>query len=408
MIILKLAYRNLWRNKRRTQLTMGAMIFACSLLVFSLGYYDGILWNLINNATEKENGHITIAAKSYIENPTLNLTIPQNTSLPPIIEKDLKGICPRINVFGLLSKNSEGKSRTQPTQILGVDPEKEKKCSRLSKSIIQGSFLGVASNSVILGKGLAQKLEAKIGDEIILMSSAADGSMVSELLTLKGIFDTEDPLRDSSLAIINIKSAQTLFALETKIHSLRLFVKNPLQSKIIAKKIANLSPKLEATPWNTMFPQISNGLEIWFSMQVFTTIIYYSAVLLITFNTMYMAFLERLREFAIIGAIGLTKVRLAGLIVSESCMIATTSAFIGSLIGLVLNFTLHSYPIPMDRWMSSISWGGSNLAPEIFCVPSIMNTLLPFLSMIALGFIVAALPAWKLFRLKPVEALREV
>lgn len=410
MIILKIAYRNLWRNKRRTQLTMAAMIFACSLLIFSLGYYDGILWGLINNATEKENGHIVVAKTGYIDSPSINKGFTIDSFSDEIENKlpdGVKGFCPRASAFALLSCGPESNSQTQPAEILGVDFSAEKALSKLANCTTEGKFLSGNSREVVLGNGLARRLKAKLGDEIILVSNGADGSMASEILILIGIIKTGEELRDSSLAIMNLNEVQELFVLGAKIHSLRLFLKDPIVANEVSKELQKRLKTLEATPWHKIFPQISSMLGMWFGMQVFTMVIYYSALAMITFNTMYMAFLERIHEFAVMRAIGLTKLKLSSLILCESCIIALISGIIGTILGTASNFYFHYFPINFSHWMDNIAWGGSFIEIKLFCVPNLGNTFMPFISILILGIVVAALPTIRLLGLKPVEALRE-
>lgn len=407
-LYLKLAWRNLWRNRRRTQLTMGAMIFACTILVFSLGYYDGILWNLINNATERENGHICIARPGYYANPALNDHIAEKTRLELLgkLSFPVKGLCPRLNVFALLSCGDAENNHTQPAQLIGIDFKAEKGCSRIADDITSGKFLSGVAGEIIIGQSLAHRIKAQLGSEIILFSNAADGSIASEILVVSGIFSSGDNLRDSALAFINLKQAQEIFVLEDRLHSLRLFLHNPMQAEEIAAAI-NVDAELEATSWQKMFPQVADLLKIWLNVQLFTTALYYAALALITFNTMYMAFIERKREFAILKAIGLNQRGLGALIMGESLLMSGFSAIIGVFFGSAMNFYLYYYPYDLSNWMQAISWGGSTMKPLLFCVPSLLSAILPAAAMIGLGILVALIPNYQLYRLKPVEALRE-
>lgn len=406
--IFKIAWRNLWRNKRRTQLTMGAMIFASTMLVFALGYYDGILWNLINNATEKENGHICLAKAGYYSKPSLSETITQTSvaELTPKMPAGVKGMCPRINTFALLSCGTGSNNHTQPAQLIGIDFASELKNSRLADDIVTGSFLSGVSGEIVLGKSLARRIKARLGSEIILFSSAADGSIASELFAVRGIFDSGDSLRDSGSAFINIKQAQAVFVLENQLHSLRLFLKNPLEAEEIADQLAKAGD-FEATSWKVMFPQVAELLGIWLNVQIFTTAIFYAALTLITFNTMYMAFLERMHEFAVMKAVGLNRVKVGGIILTESLMIATVSGVVGTLAGTTLNLILFFYPVNLGSWMGTIAWGGTTMQPVLYCVPSFLSAFLPLIAMILLGIAVSVIPNYRLYRLKPVEALRE-
>jgi ABC-type lipoprotein release transport system permease subunit len=407
-IYLKLAWRNLWRNRRRTQLTMGAMIFACCILVFSLGYYDGILWNLINNATERENGHICLARQGYYANPSLadHIDAENRFKIASDFKTPIKGICPRINAFALLSCGEEQNNRTQPSQIIGVDFKAEKACSRIAQDMIDGTFLSGEAGEIIIGNSLAQRLKAKTGSEIVLFGSAADGSIASEILIVKGVFSSGDNLRDSALAFINLRQAQEIFVLEEKIHSLRLFLRDPMQAEEISSQLAKAS-QLEATAWQKMFPQVADLLKIWLSIQIFTTAMYYIALALITFNTMFMSFIERKREFAILKAIGMNKFGMGSLIMFESLMMSGISAIIGAFIGSAANVYFFHYPYDLSSWMSTISWGGSTMKPLLFCVPSATSLFMPITAMLVLGVFVALIPNYRLYRLKAVEALRE-
>ena len=409
MMILRIGWRNLWRNRRRTQLTMGPMIFACAMLVFSLGYYDGFLWSLINNATEKENGHIFIALPGYYANPTLEDACPEaiSSQILPDVKAEIKGVCPRLQAYALLSCGTDEENRTQPAQIIAVDYQAELANSKLAGDIVTGGFLTGDEREILLGQGLARRIRADIGSEIIFFSNAADGSIASEILLVKGIFSSGENIRDSSLAIMNLKAAQQLLALDGRVHSHRLFLRDPMQAEEIAARLNASLKTLEATPWQSIFPQIADILKVWLGVQLFTVAIYYAAMALITFNTMYMAFLERMHEFAVMQAIGLTRRLLAVLILSESIIMATASGLIGTAIGACANFILFYHPIDLSRWMESITWGGSSIQPILFCVPSLLSNLLPLLAMILLGFAVAVLPTWRLYRLRPVEALRE-
>jgi len=408
-MLLKIAWRNLWRNRRRTQLTMAGMIFACAMLVFSLGYYDGMLWNMIENATSRENGHLCLARPGYLDSPSLNDTISQSAAEKLLAEAavDSKGICPRINVFALLSCGNAAESRTQPVQMLGVDYSAELKSSRIAQDVQTGEFLSGQSGEILLGKGLAKKLRADPGSEIVFFSSAADGSMASALFKVRGIFDSGDNLRDSGLAIVNLSEIAALMALDNQIHSLRVFLASPMLAEEVSHRLNGRTPQIEARDWRSIFPQLAELLNIWLNVQIFTSAVYYAALALITFNTMYMAFLERRHEFGVMQAIGMTRTRLAALIFSESVMMASFSGLIGTLLGTLANLALYYHPVSLNYWIDNISWGGTQLKAEIFCVPSVMSAAMPLATMVLLGIAVAALPTFRLYRLKPVEALRE-
>ncbi|MBF0500525.1 MAG: ABC transporter permease [Candidatus Riflebacteria bacterium] len=406
MTTARMAWRNLWRSRRRTQLTMLAMVVATSLLIFVLTMNEGLLWDLVSNATEVIHGHLTIAAPGYIDNPAIEATLPE--TLPDLDGSLIRGSCSRVLCFALLSCGPAQCSQTHPAEILGVDPIEERRVSRLANSISTGTFLASTTTSdIILGKGLAQRLEAVPGSEIVFMSQSVDGGMAADLFRVSGIIETGDTARDAGLALVGRVTLQKLLGLEGRVHKHLLFLDSPLMAKEVAQQLAVRYSGMSFHPWQEQLPQIAQIFKIWGGVQVFMTAIFYFAVVLIALSTMFMAYRERMREFAILGAIGLTKRRLAALIITEGVWLGALSAVLGGIGGLGLSFYFHANPVSLKMFLSDISYAGASIQPRIYCVSTTGSVLMPVLAMLLLGPIVSIFPAWKLYRQRPVEALRE-
>lgn len=408
MTLARMAWRNLWRNRRRTLLTMLAMVTATSLLIFVLTINDGLLWDLVNNATEIMQGHITVAAPGFIDNPSVETTLPEG--LPGLERSGIKGMCGRVTCFALLSCGRDDRSQTQPAEILGIDPAEERRYSRLEAGLASGSsFASTMSHDIVLGKGLARRLEASLGAEVIFMGQSVDGGIAADIFRVAGIIGTNDTARDAGLALVGRSTLQSLLGIEGRVHRFLLFLDSPLEAETAARDLAARHAGLGAVfhPWQEQLPQIAQLFSIWGAMQVITTIIFYFAVVLIAMSTMQMAFRERMREFAILGAIGLTKVRLATLLLLEGFWLGGLSALLGGLGGLVLTFMFHWHPLDLSMFLTEISYAGASLQPRIFCVASAGSVLLPVVAMILLGLVVSLPPVWTLYRQRPMEALRE-
>jgi len=410
MLLLRLGFRNLLRNKRRTFLTMSAMIAAVGLLMFILGMNEGFIWGLINSATETVHGHVTISDREYFDRPSINRTIPHDDLFRKelLAHSGVKGLCGRISCFALLSCGKEESGQTQAAELLGIDPGEERNVSRLEKCVYKGRFLSESKGKgILLGEGLANRLEASIGNEVVMMGQASDGSVAAEVFKVEGLVNTGDTGRDASLALVGRGVLQEIFVLGNRLHKWNLFLKDPLQARKIAGELEKKYPAYLPTIWQKLIPQIAVVLDIWGGIQVFTMLIFYFAVFLVTVNTMNMAFLERLREFAILGAIGLTKVRMAILIVAEGFILSTVSGFVGGVLGITLNLLLMHFPIDLSGVIPPISYGGGALPAQLACQVTSFNTFMPIFAMIILGCVVALFPVWKLVRLRPVEALRD-
>jgi ABC-type lipoprotein release transport system permease subunit len=414
MLLLKIGFRNLLRNQRRTLLTMSAMILANALLIFTLAMNEGIIWDIINNSTEAVLGHITVARPGYLDQPSLNLALEERNEFRQKVlsHPGVKGLCGRVSGFALVSFGKDEQCRTLPTEILGVDPAEELGVSRIASAVVTGTFLAAsATRGVVLGKGLAQNIGAVIGGELVIMGQAADGSMAADLFEVAGIFDTGDSLRDSALAIMGRATVQEFFCLPGKVHKWQVFLRYPLEAETTAQELQTLDPVTASvarfTPWQTLLPQIAEILTFVIAIQFIGMIIFYSAVFLVSSNTMYMAFLERTREFAIIRAIGLSPHRLSRLLLSEGLILSTLSAGFGTFFGIILSLYVQHYPIDLSPFLSQLRYCGSTVQPRIICLLTMGNMSLPFVSMILLGPLVTLAPVVRLRGMSPVEALRE-
>ena len=410
VLLMKLGYRNLWRNRRRTLLTMSAMGTATALLVLTLGIYDGMLWDMIEGATELYHGHVKITAVDYLDERKLDQVISGEGwtsafSGDPLV----KGVAGRVRGFALLSAGEGEGSHTQPAELLGIDLDEERGVSRMHECVVGGTFLTNGSNhDIVIGAGLARLLEAEVGCEIVAMGQGADRSIAADIFTLAGIIDTGDPVRDAMLAVVGRETLQEMLVLEGRFHEVAVSLKKPLKAQEWAELHGGLYPDTEITAWNDFLPMMGSIIELWDVFEMIFALIFYFAVILVTVNTMYMALLERMREFGIITALGMKLRRLSLLIVLEGFMMSAIAGCTGGIVGYGLSSILSVHHIDLSAYMSQISYGGTAIQPQIRCYMSLDNTLMPVAVIISLGVLISLFPAFKLKKLKPVEALKEV
>ena len=215
MLLLKLAYRSLWRNRRRTLLTMTAMGVATALIVLTLAVYEGMFRDMIESATAYQ-GQIRITAEGYFEDPDMDLTIPQDTIRQTILAyPGVRGAAGRVRGFALLSYGEGDSSHTQAAELLGIDPAEEQGVSEFADRVIAGKISFRAEyQGDRAGRGLARSLEAEIGGEIVAMGQDAYGSVAADIFRVAGIVDTGDPVRDVSLALVGRQTLQNMLALD--------------------------------------------------------------------------------------------------------------------------------------------------------------------------------------------------
>lgn len=406
----RIGFRNLWRNKRRTLLTMSAMAISTALLIVTLGITESVLVDSVSNATGLYHGHAKVTAPGYLEARDMELTLDAD-ALPDALKSDrrIAGTAGRVRGFALLSVGSDTEALSQPAELLGVTPSDEEVVSALSTRIATGANLDAAQpNGILLGTTLAKRLGAKPGSEIVAMGQAADGSVAAEIFTVSGLVESGDAMLDGSLALAARGTIQQMFGLDGRIHEWVVKLANPKISRDWAHDAQQRLTEAEVTPWERMLPQIASMVQQSGTSKILTSIIFYFAVVLVTLNTMYMALLERMREFAVMGAIGLKPRRLMGLLIVEGLMMSAIAALVGGLAGTGLSFYLMANPIVMSSSADTLTMAGTTMSTSMRSVPTWDSVLFPVLLMMSLGGALSLFPAWKLARTRPVDALREV
>lgn len=411
MLIPRLAWRNLGRNPRRTGLTMSAMGLATGLLVLVLGYVDGFFADMIRVVTELERGHVVVAAPEYLERNRLENTLPASgpdaapTRLKPTGR--IEAIAGRLRGWALLSAGDDERMQTVPVELLGIDPQMEAGVTALIASIRQGApMVSMESDGIVLGAGLARRLRVEVGDEVAAMGQGADGSIAQALWTVTGIFETGDAARDGGLALLGRETLGEFLVLEDAVHEWVIRLADPLGAMPFAAAVSTSVPGAEVIPWQGVMPQIAAMLDMAEVSQWFSAIFFYFAVVLIAVNTMSMSFFERTREFAVMGAVGLSPKRMWRLLLLEGVFMSTVAALIGAALGWAGSSWLAANPILLGG--PGLSFAGATIEARIATLPTLGNVTRPMLVMIVVGLLAALPPAIRLRRLRPVDSLREV
>ncbi len=409
MPILRLCWRNLWRNRRRTLLTMSAMGCATALVTITLAIYDGMFRDMIDQAT-LYMGQVRVTAPGYVENPRTDTIIPEDGVRAELLGKrGVRGVAGRVRGFALLSCGVGDSASAQPAEILGVDPTEEHGVSRYETCVVAGRFLdGADTKGIVLGKGLARSLDAVVGSEVVAMGQDAYGSVAAEVFIVCGIVDTGDQLRDVSSAVAGRRTVQRMLALEGSIHEWAVSIDNSADASGFAERLARDCAGLEVLPWNRFLPQLNDIFDLTRVIRFIYAVIFYFAVVLVTVNTMYMALHERMREFAVMNALGLRPRRLSVIVVVEGLIMSGFASLAGGLAGTAVSMWLSSHPVDLAGFTGSITYAETVIQPRIgaWVTPDIV--IIPICVLVIAGFVVSLFPARRLARMRAVEVLREV
>ena len=403
-----MAWRNIWRNPRRTVLTICAIAFACLLLVFMLSFQFGSYETMINASVKIFTGHIQVQAVGYHEKQEMQSVVPEPLSIGQILEntESVEAYSFRAQAFALISSNE----RTYGTIVTGVDPVLEAGVSRIKNLMREGSYLsGNDYNQALIGRLLAQNLRVKVGEDLTILGQGRDGSIAATVVTIKGIFSSGIDEFDRASIYIPLKSFQDTFSMQGAVHQVvvvasRLSVVSEIKAALLPQ-LSALKTKnpLTALDWQELMPGLRQSIE----MDLVSGIIFYFILILVVafsiLNTFLMAILERTREFGVMMAIGTTPKRLNKLVLTESLSLTAVGIGAGIIMGCLITLYFQKHGIDISGSSDLLSQYG--ITGRIFPKLTIVSTFAGPIAVLIITFFAALYPARKIKRLKPVEAM---
>lgn len=402
-MLLKIAFRNIFRQKRRTILTTLTMFGGFALASFSIGWSDGSYSFIINMFTRNQLGHIQIHWGDYRDRPSMYKIIDDYQQIGQKIS-ELSGVeswSPRAYAAGLISvgENSTG------TRIIGIDPQLENRTTRFDKKIIDGSPFSLSpAHEAILGKALAQVLRAKIGDEVVVVSQAADGSIANDLYIISGIIETGDAISDRTLFYLHLHDFQELFVLEGKVHEIAVVIKKLSAVTVMAERIRDTlnRPELEVSRWQEFAKAFYQAMQadvqgMWVMLLIIMLIVAVGVL-----NTVLMSVLERQREYGLLKAIGTRPQQIFKMVLLEVNILAGISIFVGAIIGLVLNYYFSQQGINMPQ---TFTYGGVEFK-TMYTMVTARSLYIPAMTVLLATSFVSIFPAIRAARTEPAVAMR--
>ncbi|MAE69844.1 MAG: hypothetical protein CME06_05180 [Gemmatimonadetes bacterium] len=417
--MLKLALRNLSRNRWRSGLTAGGIAVATAMLIWTEGMNEAFLSEMASSVTAVELADAQIHARDYVEERSIFHTFGEDAvpldrlrALPAI-----DAAAPRVLLFGLIGNEQ----RSRVGRLTGVDPAMELETTRVARSITDGRWLAGRPardgepRECVLGRTLAGELKARVGSELVLFLQAADGSLGNDLLEVVGIARTGNSMLDRAAIYLHIEDAQFLGALEGKWHevALRLDPKTPGAESLAPVKelldTAAAPDEIVLRHWSEIVPDLADMIELSKrSIWILYGILYFLAGLCI-FNTQRMSAFERRREFGVLLAIGVTPRRMAGLIVLETVSLAAIGGLAGVALGSAITWYHSAYGLNMGAFTStgdgSFSYLGVDFAPRLYFRLTPRMAIMPWATLFALGSICGLWPALKSARIDSVRAI---
>jgi len=405
---LRMAWRNIWRQKRRTWLTALAMIFSNILLVFMICLQFGSYEMMINNTLRMFSGQLQVQQADYLDGQKMRQSIGGVQELAQSVRNRFPAasIAARANAFVLLSSED----RSFATQVVGVEPAHEPGLSTVPGLVTVGRYLeGMDAAEIVIGSVMARNLKVSVDDELTFLGSGRDGSFAAGVVRVAGIFESGSADLDRSLAQVPLGYFQESFAMGDSGHVIAMSVgalADVPMTLAPLKALLDGRDELAVLDWETLMPGLKQAIQAdmtsaWFMYGVLIILVAFSVL-----NTQLMSVLERTREFGVIMALGIKPRRLALLVLLETFLMAAIGLLIGVMLGAAVTgyFATFGFAYPgMDEMaakfnMPSVIYPAADLFP-ILLGPSVVFVFCLF---------AAIYPALKLYGLRPVEAMGSV
>ncbi|PFG58430.1 ABC-type lipoprotein release transport system permease subunit [Vibrio sp. ES.051] len=330
-MLIKLAWRNLWRQKRRTLLTASALALVLFLSLLTRAFQEGSYSSNIKNAAKFYTGLIQLQHPEFSDSSSIDDVLPYTKTFisAAIQNPNINLVLPRIESFALAAKDE----RSKGVMVLGVEPAAEDDYSSISDKIVQGQFISSGQNSVLVGEGLANYLHLKVGDELVLYGSGYRGQTAAGLYQISGILHFPLQQLDSQLVYMPLDSAQTLYSLEKQVTAWVLHSRSLRELPEVVEELKReYSSDVAVKSWQELSPELSQQIALDKAGGIFLIYILYGIVGFGLFATIVMTTLERQREFAVMLATGMLRSKLIGLVTIESLFISVIGLILGVLI----------------------------------------------------------------------------
>jgi ABC-type lipoprotein release transport system permease subunit len=412
--LLIMAWRNVWRNWRRTVIAGIAIALGLTLLLFYEGMLNGMDEAIYGNTVRLQGGNVQVHAPGFREKanrlPLLPLADPAAAVEAALAQTNVIAVSQRIRTGGMVSSR-EG---TLSVAITGVEPEKEAPVSLVAENVVQGRWLEADDeDALLIGQAMAESLEVTIGDRVTLVGRATHQQMRRRTMTIVGIYDIGIPDVEKGLVYVSLLEAQTLFDLRDQATEVAIYLAQVGQEPPVVETLQAALPGYEVDAWDTLDPSLKEMMEMEDQiMGIFGLVILLIAAVGIL-NLMLMAVFERTREIGLLAAMGLKRRETVALFLLEGVMIG----LLGALAGCVLGGAIGAYLGRVGIDWAAI-FGGMDLS-EFGEVYGLMGDRLYV--RIGIGVLVrraltvgviAALaslyPAWQASRREPAEALHYV
>jgi putative ABC transport system permease protein len=403
---LRLAWRNLWRNGRRTGLAVAAIGLSVTLVLTYNAVLRGYGDWMLETITGPMLGHLQAHAPGWRQDRALDRTLRDASTLVAALrsDPDVAGAGARLYAPALAARGEEGFT----VLVLGVDPRAETGPMRLLESARNAPGPG----RVLMGRTLAELMGVREGDVLALVGTAADGSIANDLFTVAGLVETPVDAVNRETVVMDLGEAQRFFALPDEAHEVVVHLRDPARLEAIAARLSRLSALAgaEVLDWRALAPQMVTLLDLVRVAWVFVLVLVFAAAAAGVANTMLMATFERTQEFGMLLALGTSPAHVVCLVLAESVALGAVGTAIGCALGVGLVALTHGpgvdYAALTGGGPSAVSFAGMRWSLRLHPTLAAVDVARVALAVVGTSLLASAWPALRAARLAPAQALR--
>ena len=404
-MIFRIAWRNIWRNRRRSLIVMISVAIGiiAALLMDTLS--RGMMVQMLENQIGSHVSHIQIHRKGFRADPVIQNFLPDPQRVQTAVSRlgEIGFWTERVITYGLLSSAESSSGIT----LVGIDPTREADVTTIKNSVVAGRYLSGERNEIVIGRKLAEKLNVTMGDKVVDMATSIDGSVASDVFRVVGLYETFSSEFDKVFAYVDLAHMQDMLGLRSNVSEVALLVRDRDQLDRVKEELRHeLGESYEVLSYPEILPFLVLQLDIFEeSMYIFYLIIGIALIFGII-NTMLMSVFERITEFGVLKAIGMRGRLLVTMVVLEALLLGVLGTVAGFIIGYGIYLPLSQSGIDLSMFAESLkSIGSGSVIYPVLTFSGAINALVIIPLVAVLG---AIYPAAKAARLQPIEAIRHV
>jgi ABC-type lipoprotein release transport system permease subunit len=404
-MLLRIAWRNIWRNTRRSIIVLTSIAVGVVAIVLNDGLSVGMISQIFENQIGSFVSNIQIHEKGFNDNKIIQKLVPHPDRVEEILRHspEVTWFSRRVVTFGLLSSalNSSG------VTLVGVEHERESKVSTVRSQTTVGRYLSGEKHEIVIGKRLAEKLNVGLGDKVVAMASTRNGNVGADMFRIVGLFETVSAEFDKSFIFISLANAQEMLELNDGVSEFAVITKNRNGVEPVKRTMARkLGPDYEVLSYADLLPLMLAQMEIYKESIYIVFIIVGLAMIFGIVNTMTMSVFERIREFGVLMAIGMKNSRVIGMILLEALLLGVLGTMIGIVAASAITLPLSVSGLDLSRFSEGLTaFGSGSIIYPVLSVASLIESLCVIPLIAVLG---AMYPALKAARFEPVGAIRYV